>query len=103
MQDAPGGSLAASPGVHAIDAFAKLGSRTGGRSFEGGRQPLSPDEVLGVLLRIRDEALARVHSQYRVGFAPGNAASPAREHKLEVSLVTKSVGKVTGGKRRVIY
>lgn len=90
-------------GVRMMDAFARLGSLTGGKSFEGGRESMSAKDVLAVLETVREEGLARARSQYHVGFAPPASAGSVREHKLEVRLVSKSVGKVTGGKRRVIY
>ncbi len=84
-----------------VDNFARLGSLTGGRSFTPGE--LNVGEVAEVLDAVRKETLDRAGSQYTVGFTPQSSAGQAREHKLEVKLAAKSTGKVSGGKRKVIY
>jgi hypothetical protein len=83
------------------DNFARLGSLTGGRSFTPA--DLNADEFAQILDAVRKEALDRAGSQYTVGFTPQSSAGQAREHKLEVRLAAKSSGKVSGGKRKVIY
>jgi hypothetical protein len=85
-----------------MDNFARLSSLSGGRSFAPNPE-MSVGEVAQIFDAIRTEALARARLQYTIGFRPEVSAGPAREHKLEIKLVAKSTGKVTGGKRKVIY
>ena len=84
-----------------MEDFARLGSLTGGRSFTP--TELTVGEVAQILDGVRNEVLDRARSQYTVGFAPQSSGGQVREHKLEVRLAAKSAGKVSGGKRKVIY
>jgi hypothetical protein len=86
---------------NSMEDFARLGSLTGGRSFTPAE--LNAGAVAQILEAVRNEALDRLRSQYTVGFAPPSSGGQAREHKLEIKLAAKSTGKVSGGKRKVIY
>lgn len=81
--------------------FESLGDQTGGRQFEAAGS-LTVSKVRDVVEAVKSHALARIGSRYSVGFTPSPSGSP-REHKLEVSLVPKSGGKLTGGKRSARY
>jgi VWFA-related protein len=80
-----------------IQDFARLGDLTGGRSFE------SPTVSLQVMRQILGFMVGQVRNQYVVGFVPDTPAGPARQHKLEVRLVDKGLGKVLGGTRIVLH
>ena len=100
--------------------FEELGDLTGAHHFEsvnhstplgesGERFVLSSrsfsmtgGEILDILKKVKNHALARFSSNYNVGFAPSATGAP-REHQLEVRLTSKSVGKVTDGKRSATY
>ena len=82
--------------------FARLGSLTGGRSFQFTPIEWNADALAHTVDTIRTQTLDRALSQYIVGFTPQSSTGP-REHKLEIKLVAKSSGKVTGGKRKAIY
>ena len=102
--EAPGQATERGRGIapnNSMEDFARLGSLTGGRSFMP--TELTVGEVAQILDGVRNEVLDRARSQYTVGFTPESAAGQAREHKLEVRLAAKSAGKVSGGKRKVIY
>jgi len=73
--------------------FARLGSLTGGRA-------LTPDDIdsaslLDILQSVKNAAI----TQYVAGFSQPSRDGKGRQHKLEVRLVSKSRGKLTGGKR----
>jgi hypothetical protein len=74
---------------------------TGGHSFEP--TDMDAGEVRDILQAVKNDGISSVLSQYVVGFAPQSESGSPREHKLEVRLARKSAGKLTGGKRRVIY
>lgn len=79
-----------------MEDFGRLGKLTGGRSFTPSE--MSTGGVIEILETVKNEGL----SQYVAGFVPPPSGSP-REHKLEIKLVSKSKGKLIGGKRKVIY
>jgi hypothetical protein len=76
---------------------AGVGGRTGGEVFV---PPRLDREALAAILKIaRDTTL----SQYIVGFTPEEAAKP-KKHSLEVTLKSKSSGKLIGAERNgVVY
>jgi hypothetical protein len=87
-----------SPAVRvAVDDFARLGTLTGGRSFA----PATTDvaSLRDILESVKNEGL----TQYMVGFVPQSTSPQPRQHKLEIRLASKSVGKLLGGKRTVAY
>ncbi|SPE41347.1 exported hypothetical protein [Candidatus Sulfopaludibacter sp. SbA3] len=80
-----------------IQDFARLGELTGGRSFD------SPQLSLNVMRQILGFMVGQVRNQYLAGFVPEKPAGPQRQHKLEVRLVDKRLGKVLGGTRTVVH
>lgn len=68
---------------------------TGGDSFY---PPQNTAKVIGGIIEsVRNQGL----TQYVAGFAP--ATEKSREHRLEIRLKSKSIGKVSGGRRKTIY
>lgn len=87
-----------SPGtLSAMAEFARLGSLTGGRSFAP--DDLDSASLLDILQSVKNAAI----TQYVAGFELPPRDGKGRGHKLEVRLVSKSRGKLTGGKRTVPY
>jgi len=83
--------------VSAMVEFARLGNLTGGRSF-------TPNDIdSATLWEIVEAVKNAAQTQYVVGFALPQQARKGSPHKLEVRLVLKSRGKLTGGKRTVFY
>ncbi len=79
-----------------MNRFGSVGPLTGAESLYPSQVDVSVvDNILNV---IRDKSL----SQYVVGFAPASSVQQ-RKHSLEVKLKSKSVGKLTGGKRTGVY
>jgi hypothetical protein len=76
--------------------FGSLGPLTDGESLYPTR--LDASVVDNILSVIRDKGL----SQYLVGFAPPPSGQQ-RKHSLEIRLKSKSIGKLTGGKRTAVY
>ena len=86
-------------GQSAIGAQAPLrvlADSTGGTSFDV--KSIDANKLREILESVKGEVLSR----YVVGFPLSSAAAP-REHKLEVRLVSKSNGKMIGGKRTAVY
>jgi hypothetical protein len=81
----------------AIQDFARLGDLTGGRSFD------TPTMSLQVMRQILAFMVGQVRNQYLVGFVPDPPIGPARQHKLEVRVADKNLGKVLGGTRTVVH
>jgi hypothetical protein len=81
----------------------KLGKLTGGRSFvpspEMNGGALTAEVVREILEGVRNDGL----SQYVVGFVPPASSGTPKERKLEIKLVSKSSGELTGGRRKTIY
>jgi hypothetical protein len=85
------------------ERLAGLGKLTGGRSIvpspEENNGALIASELSKILAGVRNEAV----SQYTVGFVPPPSSGALREHKLEIKLVSKSIGQLLGGKRQTSY
>jgi len=81
----------------AIQDFARLGDLTGGRSFD------TPTMSLPVMRQILAFMVGQVRNQYLVGFVPDPPIGPPRQHKLEVRLLDKNLGKVVGGTRTAVH
>jgi hypothetical protein len=75
--------------------FESLGELTGGSSFYPSR--ITTQVISGILESVRNQGL----TQYAVGFVPGT--EKPREHRLEIRLKSKSIGNVSGGKRKTTY
>jgi hypothetical protein len=83
------------------EGFESLGDLTGGRQFDV-TDSLTAAHLRDILETVKAHALARIRSNYTVGFVPSPSGSP-REHKLEVRLAAKSSAKPAGGKRSATY
>lgn len=84
---------------HSLGAQAPLralADLTGGTSFDV--QSIDANKLRDILDSVKNELL----SQYVAGFPLSPSAAP-REHELEVRLVSKSTGRMIGGKRTVVY
>jgi VWFA-related protein len=79
-----------------VAQFAKLGEMTGGRAFD------PPTVDLGIMKQILKGMVDEVQTQYTVGF-PVDASGNPKKHKLEVRLVSKDMGKISGGTRSVVH
>ena len=77
--------------------FEALGKMTGGRASE--YTSIDAKNLRAILDGVVSDALA----QYVVGFVPASGEDSARQHHLEIRLVSKSAGTVEGGKRRAVY
>jgi hypothetical protein len=78
-----------------VDSFGSLGELTGGTSSYPSH--ITAEVIGGIIESVRNQGL----TQYAVGFAPGTGKP--KEHRLEIRLKSKSIGKVSGGQRKTIY
>ena len=78
-----------------VDWFGRLGELTGGSSFYP--SSITAKVISGIIESVRNQGL----TQYVVGFVPGTDKS--KEHRLEIRLKSKSLGKVSGGQRKTTY
>jgi hypothetical protein len=76
--------------------FTRVGGMTGGEAFVPPQ--LDREALAGILGLARD----RVMSQYIVGFTLDAGTKP-KKHSLEVTLQSKSAGKVIGGEKNGVY
>jgi hypothetical protein len=90
-QDSYAGGL-----VPAMVRFSNLAEMTGGRSFFPAH--LDASAIQDIVNAMASEG----SSQYYVAFVP-DPATRRREHKLEIRLKNKAIGKVVGGQRRSLY
>jgi len=79
-----------------IQDFASLGERTGGRAFD----PMVFND--STVKRIIQGLVGYVRTEYVVGYTP-QPAGGKRSHKVQVRLKNKSLGKLSGGFRTVVY
>lgn len=76
--------------------FASVAPPTGGRSFD-------PPSINGVMIKaILSAIVAGVRSEYVAGFYPPSSEGEKQPHKLEVRLLDKSKGKLSGGARTIL-
>ncbi|MGH9645806.1 MAG: hypothetical protein ACRD4E_03225 [Bryobacteraceae bacterium] len=81
--------------VPPMDKFGSLGDLTGGGSFYP--SSITPKVISEIVESVRNQGL----TQYVVGFVPGTGKP--KEHRLEIRLKSKSLGKVSWGQRRATY
>jgi len=79
-----------------IEKFASLGELTGGRSFD------PPEITLAVMRQVLAGMVAQVQTEYVVGFVPERGGA-GRQHKLEIRLRSKDLGRVLGGTRTLVH
>ena len=87
-----------SPGlapVRPVDWFGRLGESTGGSAFYP--SSITAKVIREIIESVRNQGL----TQYVVGFVPGT--EKPKEHRLEIRLRSKSLGKVSGGQRKTTY
>jgi hypothetical protein len=77
--------------------FEALGKMTGGRASE--YTSIDAKKLRAILDGVVSDTIA----QYVVGFVPASGEDAARQHHLEIRLVSKSAGTIEGGKRRAVY
>ena len=79
-----------------MEEFASIGAPTGGRSFD-------PSMINNTMIKaILASVVAGVRYEYVAGFYPPSQGEKSA-HKLEVKLVNKSKGKLTGGVATVVH
>lgn len=83
------------------EEFERLGDLTGGLPFEVS-DSLTAGKVRDIVEAVKIHASNRINSRYSIGFVPTPSDSP-REHKLEVKLLSKSSGKLSGASRNAKY
>jgi hypothetical protein len=81
--------------VPPVDSFGSLGELTGGTSSYPSQ--ITAQVIGGIIESVRNQGL----TQYAVGFAPGTGKP--KEHRLEIRLKSKSIGKISGGQRKTTY
>jgi len=79
-----------------VRKFVQLADLTGGHAYD------PPEITLQVMQRVLGGVVGVIRTEYAVGFAPESGAAP-RQHKLEVRLRDKDLGRVTGGVRVVVH
>jgi VWFA-related protein len=77
--------------------FASIGEPTGGRSFDP--QLVSSSVIRTILAGI----VQKVRAEYVVGYVPASAEDGKRAHKMQVKLIAKNKGKLSGGVRSVVH
>lgn len=82
--------------LNEVQRFGRMGDPTGGRGID------LPQISLDVIKQILIYMVGQIRHQYTIGFVPETGPKP-RAHKLEVRLVDKSTGQLSGGKRTVAY
>ncbi len=80
-----------------MQEFAAIGPPTGGRSFD-------PPQINNMIVKTILEALVgSIRSEYVAGFyMPAASGEQKQAHKLEVKLVSKSKGRLSGGERTIV-
>jgi VWFA-related protein len=79
-----------------MEEFAGVGEATGGRSFD-------PSVMNNIVMKtILSAVVSAVRYEYVAGFYPPSS-SEKKSHKLEVKLVAKGKGKLSGGAATVIH
>jgi hypothetical protein len=76
--------------------FSGLGDATGGRAFDP--PTLNAASARDIIKALADE----VRAEYVAGFAPDVGATLV-QHKIEIRLVQRKGGKITGGSRVAVY
>jgi hypothetical protein len=76
--------------------FAEIGEETGGRSFD---PPNLDENVMETILRL---VVYDVRSEYVAGYY-ADANLKRGKHKVKVSLLKKSAGKLKGGEKEFVY
>jgi len=77
--------------------FASIGEPTGGRSFDP--QVVSSSVIRTILAGI----VQKVRAEYVAGYVPASADDGKRVHKVQVKLIAKNKGKLSGGLRSVVH
>ena len=80
-----------------MEQYGWLGELTGGNSFD--YNIIGIDEMRQILVKMWAEA----ESAYTAGFACDPTPGAPKRHKLEVRLASEASGKISGGKRTVLY
>jgi VWFA-related protein len=79
-----------------MEEFASIGAATGGRSFD-------PQAINTMVVKtILSAVVKAVRYEYVAGFYPASSGE-RKPHKLEVKLLDKSKGKLTGGVATVVH
>jgi hypothetical protein len=62
-----------------------------------------PEITLDVMQKLLDGVVGEIRTEYVAGFMPEPSGGGPGKHKVEVRLVDRSLGQLTGGTRTVVH